>query len=296
MLAASIAVGVGMVATRASAHHVPGHGASEGVRNLNSLGGGTGQATTRLALLQEFTRTRTSLTPGSVYNTSLLGEYSPHPWVSFGGQFPMLVTDQDPVPGGDGTNPPPQVGYGDTRAFVRLTPHADKLIHRLLTAVITVSVPTRTVDFVGADPGRLWVVSPTLVYSRTYSKAFWQVIGVATVENRAAGTAVEVSGGGQIGYRLWGKLSPSFGALADVRALTFCTQPPSQGGGQQLCPEAAARTTEDDRPMGATRISSLAGLTWAINRWGLLSANVQLPVLSRRDFDVAGSLTFQVTF
>ncbi len=298
MRAAAWGLGLGLTlaAPVAQAHHVPGHGASEGVRNLNSLGGGTGQATTRVALLQEITRTSTSLTPGAVYNTSLLGEYSPHPWFSFGAQLPMLITDQAPIPGGDGDNPAPQVGYGDTRAFVRFTPHADRLIHRVLTTVVTVSVPTRTVNFVGADPGRLWVVSPTVVYSRTYSKAFWQALAVATVERRAAGTAIEVSAGGQLGYRLWGKLSPSFGALADVRAVTWCTQAPSQGGGQRVCPEASARTTEDDRPMGATRVSSLAGLSWAFSRWGLVSANLQLPVLPRRDFDIAGSLTFQATF
>lgn len=269
----------------ARAHHVPGHGASEGIRNLNSLGGGTGKAINRVALLQEVARTTTSITPGAVYNTSILGEYAPHPWVSAGVQLPMLVVDED-APG-----VPTKVGYGDTRVFVRLTPHADKLIHRVLTTVLNVSLPTRTVTFT-ADPGRTVVVAPTLIYSRTHPRAFWQLLALGSYEHRPAGTAIDLSAGGQVGARLFGtKLSPALGMLADVRAATFCAQP---GGGTRFCPEG--RTTELARPIGALRITSLAALTYAFAPWGLVSANVQLPVLTKRDFDIAGSVTFQAMF
>lgn len=269
----------------AHAHHVPGHGASEGIRNLNSLGGGTGKAINRAALLQEVSRTTTSLNPGTVFNTSLLGEYAPHPWVSMGGQLPLLVVDED-APG-----VPTKVGYGDTRLFVRLTPHADKLIHRVFTTVLNVSLPTRTVTFT-ADPGRTVIVAPTFIYSRTHPRAFWQLLGLASAERRPAGTALDVSGGGQIGLRLLKtKLSPAVGMLADLRVATFCAQ---VGGGTRFCPEG--RSTEIDRELGSLRISTLAALTYAFAPWGLVSANVQAPLLTKRDFDVAGSFTFQVMF
>jgi hypothetical protein len=284
-LARLVVLAVLLLPALARAHHVPGHGASEGIRNLNSLGGGTGKAINRVALIQEAARTTTSLTPGTVYNTSLLGEYAPHPWTSFGAQLPLLVVDED-APG-----VPTKTGYGDTRLFVRLTPHADKLVHRVLTTVLNVSLPTRTVRFT-ADPGRTVIVAPTLIYSRTHPRAFWQLLALGTYEHRPAGTAVDLSAGGQVGARLLrSKLSPALGMLADVRALTVCAE---IGGGGRFCPEG--RTTELARPLGALRITSLAGLTYAFTAWGLVSANLQLPLLTRRDFDIAGSLTVQAMF
>jgi hypothetical protein len=285
-LAACVAALLAVLApARARAHHVPGHGASEGIRNLNSLGGGTGKAINRVALLQEVARTTTSLTPGTVYNTSLLGEYSPHPWTSFGAQLPLLVIDED------ASGVPTKVGYGDTRLFVRLTPHADKLVHRVLTTVLNVSLPTRTVTFT-SDPGRTVVVAPALIYSRTHPRAFWQLLALGSYEHRPAGTAIDLSAGGQVGARLFEtKLSPALGLLADVRTLTFCAE---VGGGARFCPEG--RTTELARPIGALRVTSLAAVTYAFAPWGLVSANVQLPLLTKRDFDIAGSLTFQAMF
>lgn len=269
----------------ARAHHVPGHGASEGIRNLNSLGGGTGKAINRAALLQEVARTTTSLNPGTVFNTSLLGEYAPHAWVSVGAQLPMLVVDEDAA------NVPTKLGYGDTRLFVRLTPHADKLIHRVLTTVLNVSLPTRTVKFT-ADPGRTVVVAPALIYSRTHPRAFWQLLALGSYEHRPAGTAIDLSAGGQVGARLLGtKLSPALGMLADLRVATFCAE---IAGGTRFCPEG--RSTELDRELGSLRVSTLAALTYAFAPWGLVSANIQAPLLVKRDFDLAGSFTFQVMF
>ncbi|MEM9454301.1 MAG: hypothetical protein AAGF11_08990 [Myxococcota bacterium] len=290
------------------AHHVPGHSGSEGVRNFNSLGGGTGQALNRVAILSEISSNSTSQTPGTVYNTSLLGEYSPHPWVSFGAQLPLLVIDPSPTTedGQISEDPPPAVGYGDTRAFVRLTPHADKLVHRVLTTAVSASFPTRSVDYPFSDPGPVWTVSPTLIYSRTYAKAYWQVLGVGTVEHRRAGTAVDTSFGGQVGYRFFGnRLAAGVGTLGDLRVATFCSR--IGRSGQDWCPTAArlqdnpklrteGRFTENDRPIGALRMAALLSVSYSFSSWGLLAANVQAPLFTRRDFDVAGSLTLQAMF
>ncbi len=266
----------------ARAHHVPGHGASEGVRNLNSLGGGSGQATSRVMVLQEASRNTTSLNPATTYNTSLLGEYAPHPWVSVGLQAPLLVVDEVAAPR--------KVGYGDTRAFVRLTPHADKLVHRVVTAGLNVSVPTRTLRF-QADPGRLWTVSPMVIFTRTHQRAYWQLMGLATVENRPAGTAFDVTASGQVGYRAWGKLGLSVGAIADLRVANLCAQ---VGGGAAYC--SGNRATETRREVGALRVAHLSGVSYSFASWGLLAANLQLPLSPKRDFDVAGSLSVQVQF
>ena len=271
-----------LVPSVASAHHVPGHGASEGVRNLNSLGGGAGQATSRVMILEEYSRNSTSLNPASTYNTSLLGEYAPHPWLSFGVQAPLLVVDEDAAPR--------KVGYGNTRAFIRLTPHAEKLIHRVLTTGVAVSLPTRTLRF-EADPGNVWTVSPMVMFTRTHLRTYWQVMGLTTLEQRPAGTAIDVTASGQVGYRAWGKLGLGVGALVDVRVANFCAQ---VGGGERYC--SGNRATEIQRHVGATRLAHLTSLSYNFAPWGMLSANLQLPLTPKRDFDIAGSLSVQVQF
>ncbi len=266
----------------AHAHHVPGHGASEGVRNLNSLGGGSGQATSRVMLLQEYSRNSTSLNPAKTYNTSLLGEYAPHPWVSFGAQAPLLVVDEDAAPR--------KVGYGDTRAFVRLTPHADKLLHRVVTTGLNLSIPTRSLRF-EADPGQVWTVSSMAMFTRTHLRTYWQIMALGTAEHRPAGTAFDLTASGQVGYRALGKLSLSIGALADVRAANLCAE---VGGGSSYC--AGNRATETEREVGSVRIAHLSGVSYSFASWGLLAANLQLPLTPKRDFNVAGSLSVQVQF
>lgn len=91
------------------------------------------------------------------------------------------------------------VGLGDTRAAVRVTLFADKLIHRLLTLGVSVSFPIKTVHL-DVDTGRTWSATPNVLFTRTYLRLFWQVIGLASVEHRPAGTSLDVSGGTQIGY------------------------------------------------------------------------------------------------
>ncbi len=193
----------------ARAHHVPGHGSSEGVKSINTIGNRGGQAQTRLVLLGEFTHAGGGRTPGQQYATSILAEYAPIPEFSVGAQFPLQVIDE--------RGRPAQVGYGDTRLQLRYTPHATKLIHRVLTVGINLSMPTRTVRTT-ADPGRTWVVAPNAIFTRTYSRWFWQVLAVSTVETRPAGTALELGAAGQGGVRLLkGKLNPGLGVLVESR-------------------------------------------------------------------------------
>ncbi len=282
VLALALGSGWTLASRTALAHHVPGHGASEGVRNLNSLGGGSGQATSRLMILQEYSRNSTSLNPATTYNTSLLGEYSPHPWTSFGVQAPLLVVNEDAAD--------VKVGYGDTRAFVRLTPHADKLIHRVLTTGVNISIPTRTLTF-EADPGKIWSVSPMVVFTRTHLRTFWQLMGLTTIENRPAGTAIDLTASGQVGYRAFGKLGLGVGVLADVRAANFCAE---VGGAQSYC--EGNRATETDRQVGSLRMAHLSNVSYSFAPWGLLAVNLQLPLSPKRDFDYAGSASVQFQF
>lgn len=266
----------------ARADHVPGHGASEAVRSLNSLGGGSGAASSRILVLQEFSRTSRSLTPNRTYTTSILGEYAPHPWFSFGAQVPMLVVDED--------RERARVGLGNLRVVTRVTLHADKLYHHVLSFGVNATFPTRTVRF-SVDPGKTWVEAPYVVFTRNYRRAFWQVFATTPIETRPAGTAIDISAAAQGGYRFWGRLAPSAGVLATVRAATWCRDP---SGDAKIC--KGGRVTEIERSMGTTIVAATFGLSWAFTRWGMLAGTVQVPLTPRRDFDVAGSLSFQASF
>lgn len=264
----------------AQADHAPGHGASEAVRNLNSLGGGTGAAVSRILVLQEASSSRTStLAPHRGFVTSVLGEYSPHRWFSFGVQIPLQVIDEEDAR--------TKVGLGSMRVLTRVTLHADKLFHRILTFGVNATFPTRTVVFT-TDPGRTFTTSPYGVFTRNYHRAFWQVFATAPIETRPAGTAIDVGVGAQGGYRFWGKLAPSAGLLVNVRAATWCRR---VNGGSDFC--RAGRVTEIERRLGATAVYATGGLAWTFAAWGSLSASIQVPVTPTRDFDLGGSVGFQ---
>lgn len=99
----------------AYAHHVPGHGASEGVRSINSLGGTGGRAYSRFLLLNEFLYNNRGLNPGITDTFSLLGEYAPIADFSFALQAPLIfVRDRD----SQGNT---RVGYGDNRLQLHYT-------------------------------------------------------------------------------------------------------------------------------------------------------------------------------
>ncbi|HGG58039.1 MAG TPA: hypothetical protein ENK31_09620, partial [Nannocystis exedens] len=49
----ALLVALSLLPRAAFAHHVPGHGASEGVRSINSLGGRGGRSQSRLLVLNE---------------------------------------------------------------------------------------------------------------------------------------------------------------------------------------------------------------------------------------------------
>lgn len=267
----------------AQAHHVPGHGSSEGVRSINSLGNRGGKASTRVLLLDELGWQPTSPTPGLRNELSVLGEYAPVPAFSFGAQFPFTVIDE--------AGRPPIAGYGDTRAFIRYTPHADKLIHRTLTFNLAASFPTRTVR-VSVDPGRVWSVTPSMIFTRTYGDWFWQVLSFASVEIRPAGVALDLSLGAQAGGKFaGGRVALGGGVLVDARAINWCAQP---DGTRIVCIES--RAGEHQREPGSLRAAALA--TGAINfdaRWSMIFG-VQVPFTVKRDFDLGLSAGVQASF
>ena len=267
----------------AQAHHVPGHGSSEGVRSINSLGNRGGKAASRVLVLEELGWQPTAQTPGLRNELSVLGEYAPVPAFSFGAQFPFAVIDE--------AGRPPVAGYGDTRAFVRYTPHADKLIHRTLTFNLAASFPTRTVR-VSVDPGRVWSVTPSMIFTRTYGEWFWQVLSFASVETRPAGVALDFSLGAQAGGKFaGGRVALGGGVLIDARAINWCAQP---DGARVVCNES--RAGEDQREPGSIRAAALA--TGAINldaRWSMIFG-VQVPFTVKRDFDLGLSAGVQASF
>lgn len=283
---AALAVAAGLLApARADAHHVPGHGASEGVRNINSLGGSGGRSQTRLLLLNEIVYANLGLSPSVANTSSLYGEYAPIRGLSFAAQAPLLVIhDLD----GSGDT---RAGYGNTRLQIRVTPHARKLIHRVLSAGLTVSAPTRTVTL-KVDPGPVTSASPFVVFTRTYDRHFWQLIGLSTIENRRAGTAIDLSFGAQGGSRVGrGRLSIGAGALFDLRIANFCAAPE---GGRSFC--TTSRAGESERPVGAFRALILTTLAYNIGkRWSVIGS-FQGPVSPKADFTFAGSLGAQVFF
>jgi hypothetical protein len=287
-IAAGLAVVLlSLLPSSALAHHVAGHGSSEGVRSINSLGSRGGSARSRVMLLDEFSHASRGIVPGQRNDLSLLGEYAPIPSFSFGAQLPFTIISEQPVDGPDRV----QTGYGDTRAFLRVTPHADKLIHRTLTVAVWASFPTRTVRSL-VDPGRLWSVTPSLIFTRTYERLYWQLLGVASTEWRPAGVALDISAGGQVGARiLAGKIAVGGGALVDVRAINACR---SVDGKLSYC--AHSRAGERDRDVGTTRATALVNLAWNIDsRWSL-TLGLQLPFTPRRDFDVGAALGVAAVF
>ncbi len=267
----------------ALAHHVPGHSGSEGVRNINSLGNRGGKAASRLLVLEDFGWAASTATPGLRNELSLLGEYAPVPVFSFGVQAPLLIVDE--------AERPPMVGYGDTRAFIRVTPHADKLVHRVVTLNLSASFPTRTVRL-AVDPGRVWSATPSVIFTRTYADWYWQAIGLATIETRPAGIALDMSAGGQAGGRLADNaLALGGGIVVDVRAANFCASP---DGGLAYCHES--RAGERAREVGSVRATAIANGSLTVHPRVLLLFGIQVPFAAKRDADLGLTLGVQALF
>jgi hypothetical protein len=282
----ALALGLGLalaLARPAAAHHVPGHGASEGVRSINSLGNRGGTANTRLLVLDEFAWQPSALTPGWRNELSLLGEYAPIPAFSFGAQLPFSTIAEQ--------GRPASLGYGDTRAFVRVTPHADKLIHRTLTFNLVASFPTRTVRLT-VDPGRIWSATPSVMFTRTYGGWFWQALALASVERRPAGVALDLSAGGQAGAKLADdRVALGGGVIVDVRAANWCA---SSDGALAYCD--SSRAGEDRREPGSLRATALATASVIVApRWSLIFA-AQVPFTPKRDFDLGLTAGVQAVF
>lgn len=269
----------------AQGHHVPGHGASEGVRTINSLNGASGRANTRLLLINEFIYTGFGLNPGVTDSLSIVGEYAPRPWVSMALQAPLLMFRAAD------TNNETRVGYGDTRVQLRFTPHARRLIHRVLTLGLNGSLPTRTVRFT-VDPGPIVAVAPYVVFTRTYDTWYWQTLAISAVETRRAGVALDFGVSGQVGARLAkGKVNLGFGVLVDTRLAAWCAVP---GGGREFCP--GNRAGELFRELGTFRGTGLMALAYNFHPRGALVGSVQVPFTRVRDYSFGWSLGAQVFF
>jgi hypothetical protein len=280
-----LAAALALAPAAARAHHVPGHGASEGVRTINSLNGAGGRANTRLLLINEFVYTGFGLNPGVMDSLSIVGEYAPRPWVSVALQAPLLMFRAADT---DGET---RVGYGDTRVQLRFTPHASKLIHRVLTAGLNASLPTRTVRFT-VDPGPVVSIAPYVVFTRTYMTWYWQTLAVAAVDTRRAGVALDFGLSGQVGARLaGGKVNLGFGLLLDTRLAAWCATP---GGGREFCP--GDRPGEQFRQLGTFRGTGLMALAYNFHPRASLVASVQVPFTPVRDYTLGWSLGFQGFF
>lgn len=283
-LALMITLALALLGPRvASAHHVPGHGSSEGVRSINSLGNRGGKVGSRILLLDEFAWQPTARTPGLRNDLSVLGEFAPVPAFSVGAQLPFAVIDE--------AGRPPVAGYGDTRVFVRVTPHADKLIHRTLTFNIAASFPTRTIR-VSVDPGRIWSVTPSLIFTRTYGDWYWQALALASVETRPAGLALDASVGGQAGGKFAdGRVALGGGVIVDTRVANWCARPDDA---IEAC--ATSRAGEDRREPGSVRATALAmGSVNLDARWSVI-LGVQVPFTVKRDFDLGVTAGVQAEF
>ncbi len=291
-LAATLGL-LGVVASSqtAHAHHTPGHGASEGVRTINSIGGTGGKALTRLLFLNETFYTGQGLNPGINESLSVYAEYAPVAAFSFGVQLPFTVAafaDNDFRP---------QAGLGDTRVTFRVTPHASKLIHRVFTTGVNLSLPTRTVRYT-VDPGRVLQVSPYALFTRTYDLLYWQVIGIAVIDHRPAGVALDLSAGGQIGSKLAkGKMTLGLGTILDVRLANWHAQP---GGGYEFStatrPGEGLVKSSDERKIGATRAVGMLAMSIQTGKRSMITATLQAPLSELQDFSVGGSIGFQMVF
>jgi hypothetical protein len=225
-----------------------------------------------------------NLNAATVSTLSALASFMPHPWWSLGVQAPWTLV-QEEAPG-----VPLKSGYGDTRFELRLTPHADKLTHRVLTVGLNASVPTRTVRF-EVDPGPLWTVAPVVAFSRSFERWSWHALALAPVEHRPAGTALDFSAAALVSHRLFSTWHVALGALVDVRLAARCTL---VAGGSEWCSEG--RATETERDNGATRAYATLGSGVDLHERWTLSASVQVPVTTRRDFDAAANLGLEARF
>jgi len=267
-------------AAPAQAHH-PGHAgaAYEGARTLSSMSHASPAAQSRVLVLHDLTRT-TEPQSEITMRSALGAEYAWTPWISTGAEAAIWAILEQ--------NSGSRSGLGDARIFARLTPHGDKLIHRVLTATVSASLPTRTTQR-SADEGRPVSITPSLLFTRTYDNAFWQLLALSTIDTRHSGTAIDVGLGGQLGYRFFDVVSPAIGITADTRVGNWCE---NQGG--SFCSEG--RTGEADRALGSTRVSLLSALNYELASWSTLIAGAQIPVTSARDFQFTANIGVQYLF
>lgn len=283
----------------ARAHHGSGQDASESLRTLNA-GGGTTVQRQRAALLFEGARSteQPTLNQATSYTVSALGAFRVLPRLYVGAQSPLTVVDED--------TRDPIVGYGDTRLWTQLQlgrpaqsegtgPERPGQTGRnefsgwLWTLGLNLSIPTRTFRFT-TDPGRQWLVAPSVSLRRDLRRFGYSVIVMTPVESRPAGVALELSSLFSASYRLSKPLALNGGVGVDVRVLSVCRGP----GETHVCSEG--RASETDRPMGATRAYAHLGMVYDLSTDWSLFASAQLPLTQRRDIEWYGSLGVELRF
>lgn len=199
------------------------------------------------------------------------------------GDFPAVLIDEE------GSS---QVkwGYGDTRLGAQWVVGAlreDKSPR--WTLGLGLSIPTRTFTF-EVDPGRQWLVVPSVLYTDSYRSLFWFAALQLANEFRPAGYALDVSPSAALGLQLTSPWSVTLGMSGDIRALSTCNTP----DGTEPCSEG--RATESNRPWGATRLYAIVATSLTLNKTWSLFGNGQLPVSSRQDIEWAANLGAEAVF
>lgn len=278
-----LAVAGALLSASGHAHHEPGHTPSESLRNLTSLGGDPNPRQ-RVALLTQAARgtNEPTLNTATVYSISALADIRLHRRLYIGGQFPLVLADED-------STSEPKLGYGDTILGVNMPLGSLQTDAASWVAGLNVSLPTRTIRY-QSDPGKQWLVAPGLRYGDAWGPLLWYGIFVIPVETRPAGTAVDLSPAFGLGYRLFRAMTITAGVNADIRTFTVC----KTFDGSEICTDG--RVTESNRHTGSTRVYAHAALSADIHRNWSVFLGGQLPLSALRDVEWAVNLGVEARF
>lgn len=271
-------------ATLAQGHHDVGHGPSEGLRNLVTMGSDPSPHQ-RASLLTQVSRTTSepTLNSATVYSLLLLADIRLHQRLYVGAQLPGVLIHDDL-----GETKP---GFGNMTLGVTVPVGSFEREGAASWALgFQMTFPTRTFTY-EVDPGKQWTYSPQLRYADASGRVLWYASLLTPLEHRPAGWALDISPALGIGYGLTSGLYLTLGTQFDVRVLSVCA---TVDGGSESCP--SGRATEMDRPLGATRGYASLGLSSDFHRHWSLFSSAQVPLLSRRDIEWAVSLGVEARF
>lgn len=267
-----------------AAHHNVGHGQSESMRSLSTIGSEP-LPRQRAGLIASAVRSTSepTLNTATTYSLSALVSLRLVERVYLLGDFPAVLIDEDETS-------EMKWGYGDTRVGAQwVVGELREDRSPRFTLGMGLSIPTRTFTF-EVDPGRQWLVTPSLLYTDSYRSVFWFAALQLANEFRPAGYALDVSPSAAVGLQLAKPWSFTLGLTGDIRALSTCNTPT----GTELCNEG--RATESNRPWGATRLYALLATSVTLSKRWSIFANGQLPVTSRKDIEWAANLGAEAVF